>query len=142
MSRIAVTTVMLHRLLVDEGFAFPTDVDVGEDMLAWIDLAMRYTLLGIDEPLSIVGGAVGWAALQPAKQVLALSGVVEALERHPLHRRHSGQIEELRQALRDIARNWVAAGRKIETIRSWQDPEEAANPVHPAFPAKANVGRW
>jgi glycosyltransferase involved in cell wall biosynthesis len=111
---IAMSTVMLHRSLVDEGFAFPIDLRAGEDMLSWIDLTLRYTLLGIEEPLSIVGWSDGSAELDQSKQVLRLSGMVEALERHRVHSRHPAEIEKLRQTLRDLARNWVASGRRFE----------------------------
>ena len=138
MCPIAVPTVMLHRALVDEGFAFPANFRLGQDVLAWIDLAMRYTLLGIDEPLSIVEWSDDSAALHPAKQVLGLFGVVDALEQHPVHRRHRNEIEKLRQAIRAITRIWVANGRQIEAVNTRFNMMEAAYPAHPAFPIGAN----
>jgi len=135
---IAMSTVMLHRSIVDGGFAFPTDVPAGEGMLAWIELAMRYTLLGIDEPLSIVEWPDGGAALNPAKLVLALSSVIEALGRHLVHRRHAGEIEKLREAIRAIARDWVAAGRQIDAMTTRDSLIDAAFATHPAFPAGGN----
>lgn len=77
-------------------------------------------------------------ALHPTKQVLGLSGVVDALEQHLVHRRHPAEIEKLRQAIRAIARNWVAAGRQIEADKTWHGPVDAAYPAHPAFPAGAS----
>jgi hypothetical protein len=132
---IATSTVMLHRSVMDGGFTFPADLRIGEDMLAWIDLAMRYMLLGIDEPLSIVQGSRTCAALNPAKRVLALSGIVEALERHRVHRGHWGEIEKLRQSIRAIAQDWVAAGRQIDSVKTQNTLVDAAFPAHPAFPA-------
>jgi glycosyltransferase involved in cell wall biosynthesis len=132
---IALSTVMLHRSVVDGGFAFSNDLRTGEDRLAWIDLAMRYTLLGIDEPLSIVEWSNGCVVLDPAKQVLGLSGVVEVLERHPVHRRHSGEIGKLREAIRAVARDWVAVGRPIEAIKI---PGNLVDVAFPAFPAGGN----
>lgn len=130
MCPIGMSTVMMHRSLVDEGFAFRTDVCGGEDWLAWIDLSMRYSLLDIDEPLSIVEWAED-GALDPARQVLALSGVLEALQRHPIHHRNPVQFEKVRATLLAITRNWKAAGRNIEAIR----PEEQVNEAYPELPA-------
>jgi glycosyltransferase involved in cell wall biosynthesis len=135
---IAMPTVMLHRLLVDEGFAFPIDLRVGEDVLAWIDLAMRHPLLGIDEPLSVVEWSDTSSALNQAKQVQGLSGIVEALEQHPVHRRHPVEINKLRRAIRAIAPDWVAAGREIDAATTRHDLVDAAYPTHPAFPPGAN----
>jgi hypothetical protein len=89
---IATPTVMLHRSLVDEGFAFSIDTSLGEDVLAWIDLAMRYTLLGVDEPLSIVEGSDNSAAVDPVKQILALSGMLQVLKQNQAHAIHHQQI--------------------------------------------------
>jgi hypothetical protein len=135
---IAMSTVMLHRSVVDGGFSFASDLRTGEDRLAWIDLATRYTLLGIDEPSSIVEWSDGCVALDPAKQVLGLSGVLEVLERHPVHWRQPGEIGKLREAIRAVARDWVAADRKIEAMKTPDNFVDAAFPVHPAFPSGGN----
>jgi glycosyltransferase involved in cell wall biosynthesis len=134
---IAMPTVMIHRSLIDEGFAFPCELRVGEDMLAWIDLALRYALLGIDEPLSIVEWMASGAALSRAKEVVRLSEVVEALRRHPLHKGHTGEIDRLAQAIRDIAKQWIDAGREIEKIAPRHPRIEIAFPALQAFPAAA-----
>ena len=138
MCPIARPTVMLHRSLVDEGFTFSVDPRTGEDVLTWIDLAMRFTLLGIDEPLSIVVWSDGSAALNLAKKASGLFSIVEALERHPIHRCHSGEIEKLRQSIQAIARDWVAAGRQIEAVRTEYKLVETAFPANLAFPAEGN----
>ncbi len=135
---IAMPTVMLHRSLVDGGFAFPVEVRVGEDILAWIDLAMRYTLLGIDEPLSVVEWSDSSAVLNQDAHVRALSGMIAALERHPVHRSQSAEIARLHQAVRANARTWVAAGRQMETAKIWYDLMDTVCPAHPAFPPGAN----
>ena len=135
---IAMPTVMLHRSLVDEGLAFPTGTRVGEDLLTWIELAMRYKLLGIDEPLSIVEWSDESAALQTGKQVLGFSGMIELLARHPVHHRHATEIERLRQAIRMIARDWVAADRSIEIAEMRNGYLGSINPAHPAFPVDTN----
>jgi glycosyltransferase involved in cell wall biosynthesis len=135
---IAMPTVMLHRALVDEGFGFPANFRLGQDVLAWIDLAMRYTLLGIDEPLSIVEWSDDSAALHPTKQVLGLSGMVAALEQHPVHQSHRHEIENLRQAIRAYARIWVANDRQLQAVNTRLDMIEAAYSAHPAFPINGN----
>ena len=67
-----------------------------------------------------------------------LSGVVDALEQHPVHRRHWNEIEKLRQAIRAITRSWAANGREIEAVNTRFDMMEAACPAHSAFPIGAN----
>lgn len=140
MCPIAMPTVMLHRSLIDEGFAFPTALRTGEDVLAWIDLAMRYTLLGIDEPLSIVEWSDSSAALNSAKQVSGLSSLVDVLMKHPVHQRNGAEIGKLRQAILAITRDWIAAGRQIEAVKTQNDLVKAAFSAQPDFPA-AGSGR-
>jgi glycosyltransferase involved in cell wall biosynthesis len=100
---IAVPTVMLHRSIVDEGFVFPAECQIGEDLLAWIDLATKYLILGIDEPLSIVEWSHTSAALSVEKQVIGLSGAIASLEQHPLYSNFKSQINRLQEALHKSA---------------------------------------
>jgi hypothetical protein len=139
---IALSTVMLHRSLVDEGFAFPIGLRAGENMLAWVDLATRYMLLGIDEPLSIAEWSDNCAALNPFRQVLELSGVVETLERHPIHSRQRGEIEKLRQAIRAMAQEWVAAGWQMDAMKMRDDRVNSTFGAHPDFPAGGTGRVW
>jgi hypothetical protein len=116
---------------------------------AAVHARIRGAIAGSDVLVSViipfwneVALAVEWsdnsAALHPAKQVLGLSGVVDALEQHPVHRRHRNEIEKLRQAIRAITRIWVANGRRIEAVNTRSDMMEAACPAHSAFPIGAN----
>lgn len=93
---IAVPTVMIHRSIVDEGFAFPAGFRLGEDLLAWIDLGAKYLLLGIDEPLSVVEWAPTSAALSLDKQVHGINGALDLLSNHPVHGKHLAQLARLR----------------------------------------------
>jgi glycosyltransferase involved in cell wall biosynthesis len=137
---IATPTVMLHRSVLDGGFFFPTGAQVGEDVLAWIDLAARYLLLGVDEPLSIVEWSDTSAALSPERQALGLSNMIEALESHPVHRRHREQIGSLRRARTAIAREWAAAGRQFTKHRVGDPHVAAAWATNPDVPP-ADAGR-
>jgi hypothetical protein len=139
MCPLAMPTVMLHRSVLGNGFAFPSDLRVGEDLLAWIDLARSHTLLGIDEPLSIVEWSDNSAALDPVKQVLGLSFSIRALEGHPAHRKHTAEIDKQRQALLTVARAWIAADRKMEAATQLRLGQiSVAYPRHPAFPEDGN----
>ena len=131
---IATPTVMIHRSLVDEGFEFPVDGSIGEDVLAWIGLAMRYTLLGIDEPLSVVEWSEGRAALQTKKQVSRLSYLIESLERHPVHSRHASQIAALREAVKSISHRWIEVGRDLDAIGRLEFLIEDTSRPRPEFP--------
>ena len=110
---IAMPTVMLHRSVADEGFVFPTESRIGEDVLAWIDLATRYLVLGIDEPLSIVEWSSSSAALSAEKQTIGLSNLISVLSEHKLHSLQKLQIDGLRGALSRIAKSWAEAGRQF-----------------------------
>lgn len=137
---IATPTVMLHRSVLDEGFTFPTGTQIGEDVLLWIDLAMRYLLLGVDEPLSIVEWSDSSAALSQSRQAHGLSNLIDALENHPLHSRHKEPIEALRRARAAIAREWVAADRQFNERRTLDTHVIAAWATNQTVPP-ADAGR-
>jgi len=103
---IAMPTVMLHRSVVDAGFAFPTGGRIGEDVVAWVDLASRYLLLGIDEPLSIVGWSAESAALNIEKQIVGLSGIHHILSTHALHGQYPEELAVLTALLRRYSFLW------------------------------------
>ncbi|MDH6594948.1 glycosyltransferase involved in cell wall biosynthesis [Variovorax sp. TBS-050B] len=99
---IAVPTVMLHRSIVDEGFLFPAGCHLGEDILAWIDLAAKYLLLGIDEPLSVVEWSATSAAMSLDKQVRGVAAMIEIIQSHPIHGKHLAELDSLRAHLEEI----------------------------------------
>ena len=105
---IAMPTVMLHRAVIDEGHTFPVENRLGEDVLIWTDLAMRYSPLCIDEPLSIVEWSDGSAALNQAKQLAGLQACIEALRNHPIHRRYDSLIQQLEQSCVTLSQILVA----------------------------------
>lgn len=110
---IAMPTVMIHRSVVDAGFSFPTGERIGEDVLAWADLASRYLLLGIDEPLSVVGWSAGSAALNIEKQLVGLSGIHHMLSAHPLHGKYALELARLKALLTRYSFLWRDA-RNVE----------------------------
>lgn len=99
---IAMPTVMLHHSIVASGFEFPDGSRISEDVMAWIDLAMRHEILGIDEPLSIVEWSDTSAALHPDKVVLGLMNTLASLRESSSHGRHTEQIASLARSLRYI----------------------------------------
>lgn len=114
---IAMPTVMLHRSVMDGGFVFPTTSRIGEDILGWVDLAAKYLLLGIDEPLSVVEWSSQSAALSVKKQALGLSNMIALFDAHEIHSAHQKEIEKLRIALSGIARKWVSADRDFSNMK-------------------------
>jgi glycosyltransferase involved in cell wall biosynthesis len=126
---IAMPTVMLHRAVVDAGFAFPSGGRIGEDVLAWADLAARYVLLGIDEPLSIVEWASQSAALDLDKQIVGMNGMLDVLSAHPLHGRYKDELHRLELALGYI-------------IGRWSADRGAAEPPQISLDSPANAGAW
>jgi len=120
---IAMPTVMIHRAVILGGFEFPTNIDLGEDVLAWIELSVRHEMLGIDEPLSIVEWSTTSAALNYERGILGIMNMLESLRESPVHRREVQHIAKLELSLRQIARQWrtgcpppaqVAAFRAVE----------------------------
>jgi glycosyltransferase involved in cell wall biosynthesis len=99
---VATPTVMLHRSLIDEGFCFPVASKLGEDIAFWADVALRYLVLGIDEPLSIVEWSDSSAALSIEKQAEGLSGLITHFRSHPIHSRNHRQIDQLTDALAQV----------------------------------------
>jgi len=79
-AHIATPTVMMHRSVVDEGFLFPTDSQMGEDVLSWIWIAQRHEVLGINEPLTIVEWSSGSAAINLEKSVRGLAHILQRLK--------------------------------------------------------------
>lgn len=96
---IAMPTVILHRAIIDEGFEFPAGYRIGEDMLAWIDLASKYLILGIDEPLSIVEWQETSAAMSLVKQIDGVTGALGLLADHPIHGRQADALQRLKSYL-------------------------------------------
>jgi hypothetical protein len=108
---IVAGTVMLHRLLVAEGFAFSRYGSLGQDILPWIWIAQRHDILGIQEPLSIIApskanDAAGWKG-----SVESLQYVIEQLRSDPVHSRHGPSIRAL-ETLRAHLVAASAAGEK------------------------------
>lgn len=99
---IATPTVMLHRSLVSEGFSFPTDTDLAEDVLSWVWVAQRHEFLGIDEPLTIVEWSSGSAALNIGKAVRGVAQLTGRLRGDVMHSRYVTEITELEKSLRDL----------------------------------------
>lgn len=124
---IAMPTVMLHRSIIDEGFCFPVHTLIGEDVLAWVDLAMKYLLLGIDEPLSVVEWSHTSAALCQKKQAFAYAHLLPLFEQHPVHGRYVYQINEVRGALNQIAHRWVSQGEQFDAPHLGTNVSDMAN---------------
>jgi glycosyltransferase involved in cell wall biosynthesis len=109
---ISTTTVMLHRTLVSTGFKFPENYRVGEDVLAYINLARTHVILGIPEPLSIMEWSTTSAAIDLEQSLLGLSNIVSALEQDQEHRHHAAQISTLKSTMVGVAQRWGAARAK------------------------------
>lgn len=101
---IATPTVMLHCALVAGGFRFPEDHRISEDAVAWIELAFRHEILGIDEPLSVVEWSNTSPTLDENTSVLGLMRIRDRMRESVVHNRHGDRIEALNEALRFIAR--------------------------------------
>lgn len=102
---ISLQTLMLHRSVVDEGFVLLGGPRAGTDLLTLADLASKYLLLGIDEPLSIAEWSSSTPALSVETQIAGLAYAISALESHPVHGQHTAQLEALRSAFTQLSRD-------------------------------------
>jgi len=94
---IATATVMLHRLLAAEGFAFTRHFGPAEDILSWIWVAQRYEILGIDEPLAVIESLGTNSPGNWKRSVKQLEHVLKQLRADPVHVQYRSKIEALEQ---------------------------------------------
>lgn len=106
---ISTPTVMIHRLLLPMGFSFPTESNLGEDIQAWLWVAARYPLLGIEEPLSVVTWRDDSAALNIEKGIEGISSIIRAMHSHPMHRKYEDKIFSLNKHLSELIRMQAVA---------------------------------
>ena len=109
---IATPTVMMHRALIAEGFRFAEKVKLGEDALCWMDIASKYLIFGIDDPLSIVEWSDTSAAIDLTKCIDGISEIANCLSKHPIYRRYSKQVGLLRSAVLFYYERLQAGNRK------------------------------
>ena len=105
---IAMSTVMLHHSVFASGFEFPTGSPARENVMAWIELAMRHEILGINELLSLVEWSETSDALSPENTILGLMNVLARVCANPLHSRHTQAIGDLTRDLHDVTKRWKA----------------------------------
>ena len=96
---IATPTVMVHRSVLSGGFQFMADTRVGEDLLAWIWVAQRHSVLGIKEPLTIVEWSHTTAGLRIDKSLEAVTFMLNHVRRDPLLSRCAAEIRQLEAAI-------------------------------------------
>lgn len=99
---ISTPTVMIHSLLLPMGFRFPTESNLGEDIQAWLWVAARYPLLGIEQALSTVTWRDDSAALNIEKGIEGISSIIRAMHKHPMHRRYKDKISSLNIHLTEL----------------------------------------
>ena len=92
---IAVPTVMIRRELMLEN-PFPAGYILSEDSCAWMQLAAKTRLDGIDEVLSTIraGATTTWQSV--ATKIKVVRGVIRFAEGHPIlsrERRHIAQLK-------------------------------------------------
>lgn len=102
--QISTPTVMLHRNLLKQGFSFPEKEAYCEDIMTWINIASRYPVLGIMEPLSLIKWRLDSAALNINKGLEGLNFLVRRLSQDPLHGRYTSQVSALKLAIDTLYR--------------------------------------
>lgn len=81
--QVATPTVMLRRDLWEEGFRFPEELRVGEDVVLWARVAARYGLLGLDAALSVIRTTTNAAARDLSTQARGLESMYTVLAADP-----------------------------------------------------------
>lgn len=92
---IATPTVMMHRILIAKGFSFPTQSNLGEDIQAWLWVAARHSILGIETPLSVITWRDDSAALNINKAIEGMTSIIKDMNEHKIHGRHLDKISHL-----------------------------------------------
>ena len=95
---IAAPTVMIRRELMLEN-PFPAGYILSEDSCAWMQLAEKTRLDGIDEVLSTIRAGAGTTWQSVATKTKVLRGIIRFAEGHPTLSRQRVQIAQLRVEL-------------------------------------------
>lgn len=95
---IALSTLMIHSAVFLGGFRFPKTAGPATDALAFTELAFRHPILGVDQPLSVVGGVSAAHAHDPSAALERIVALQEATASHPVHGRHSAELARLAEA--------------------------------------------
>jgi glycosyltransferase involved in cell wall biosynthesis len=93
--QIATSTAMIHRSIASRGLRFTTDDRPADDLLAWIWIAQRHEVLGIDEPLSVVKWSTDSAAINLDKSIDGIGDLIKRLRTDPIHSKAHAQISAL-----------------------------------------------
>lgn len=119
---IATPTVMLHRLVLAEGFEF-ADAHLAEDVVAWVDLSARHDILGLNEPLTVVERDPNTASTDVGKSMTGLQNLLRRFGDDPVHGRQAAQLAALQagiqylQSLRAAGEERLPLGRASEAQR-------------------------
>ncbi len=93
---IATPTVMVRRDLWENGFRFPQDIRIGEDILLWIRIAARCGVHGLDRPLTIVRSGASSSAYDPMKQIAGLDNIIACVEADPTLSAYTAELARLK----------------------------------------------
>ncbi len=74
---IATPTVMIHKSLCVDGYLFPMDFSVAEDICAWLKLSETAKILSIEEPLTNVYVYQSTTSKNLGKQVIGILNVIK-----------------------------------------------------------------
>lgn len=74
---IATPTVVISRKIYDDGFRFNESFKLGEDICAWITISKKYSIHGIDKPLTIVNVESESASKNTYKQIIGLTNIYD-----------------------------------------------------------------
>jgi glycosyltransferase involved in cell wall biosynthesis len=99
---IATPTVMLRRSLWDEGFRFPEDFRIGEDIILWIRIAAKYGVSGLDTATTVVRASSGSAAYDRTTQILGVQNVLNVITATPELAKHEVEIAKLVKFLESL----------------------------------------
>jgi glycosyltransferase involved in cell wall biosynthesis len=94
---IATSTVMLHSIIVAEGFRFHENYDLAGDVSLWATISQLHNLLGVEIPLSEIQWDRNAPAIDVEKRVLELSKILEYFRKEEIHSDYLDQIQILEE---------------------------------------------
>jgi hypothetical protein len=147
---IAVTTVMVRRELMLEN-PFPAGYILSEDSCAWMQLAEKTHLDGIDEVLSTVRAGAGTTWQSVGTKMKVVRGIIRFVEGHPTLSRQRVQLAQLRVELtayqmeslvqslaqeRAVFDQGLMLGAMDARLAEWEDLLDRADPRRQLSPLR------
>lgn len=92
---IATPTVMLHKTVANIKELFPQNIDIGEDIIAWLHVSVNSPWLGIDIPLTKVRCTSNSASIHQTTQLRGIANILHYTTNDKEHCKHTHELYRL-----------------------------------------------